>query len=236
MKKQIEGGISPLFQNNNTDPGERCVRKSSSESCFEATWKSNQTNLTMDMANHYIFSKRKCKGHTQQLFTEGHIYTDNLSQSVYCSCDAIIITQNAKPTSFPEHVKKNIAYGLPNTFFSQNKTSIYHMHRTIRCPYRINFGPIKEIPPLTNRVKTKSMSNKDNTQQDENAPQEEIYNSPPETSLHRSINKRETRSSSHAIQQKNKKGGNSTPIKQAAVSAILKTTGQKRKAPGLSKK
>ena len=188
------------------------------------------------MANHYIFNKRKCKGHNQQLFTEGRVYTDALSHSVYCSCDAIIIKQDSQPTSSPEHVKKNIAYGLPNTFFSQNKTSINHMHKTILCPYRIKFDPIKEIPPLSNRGKTRSMSNKDNTQQGDNSTKEELRNSSSETSLHPSTIKRETRSSSQATQQKNKKRDNSTPIKQAAVSALLRTTGQKRKAPGLSKK
>ena len=106
----------------------------------------------MDMANHYIFNKRKCKGHNQQLFTEGRVYTDALSHSVYCSCDAIIIKPNEIPTSEPRHVKKNIVYGLPHTFFSENKTCIYYMHRKIRCPYKITIGPIKEIPPLPIRV------------------------------------------------------------------------------------
>ena len=58
MDTQVIWKISPLFQS------PTCVRKSSSETCLKAPWKSNQTELTINMANYYVFHETKCKGHS----------------------------------------------------------------------------------------------------------------------------------------------------------------------------
>ena len=71
------------------------IPKSSSTSCLNTTWKSNQTELTQLIVNTYYVQVnsnsqlvKPCKGHTKLIAREGIVYTLDLADSVYCSCNA----------------------------------------------------------------------------------------------------------------------------------------------------
>ena len=237
----MEGKLSPLFRY------PTCIRKSASSSCLEAQWKSNQTNLTFKMAHNYVFSGNECRGHTQYLFTEGKPYVNDWAHSVYCSCDAETIDaqwdrisplcdEEISPPSPPAQVHENIVQGLPNSFFADNKIAISYMHKTILCPYRIRFDHIKQIPPLTIGVTTRAMSNKDNLDQNKHTEVKKhkasSSDNPPPTP------KKSSLKTPHNTAEKTRRGGNSTPLRKAAASAVelLKTAGPKKKVSWLSKK
>jgi ribosomal protein L12E/L44/L45/RPP1/RPP2 len=50
------------------------IPKSSSTSCLQAAWKSNQTDLTKEMVNTYTFDKDNCVGHVKIIPTQGLEY------------------------------------------------------------------------------------------------------------------------------------------------------------------
>ena len=240
LKLEMDGKSSPLFRY------PTCIRKSASSSCLTAQWKSNQTDLTFKMAHNYVFSGNECKGHTQCLFTEGKPYVNDWSHSVYCSCDAKTIKaqwnhsnplciEEIPPPSPPAQVYENIVQGLPNSFFAENKTSISYMHKTIRCPYKIRFDYINPIPPLTSGVTTRAMSNKDNLDQNKHTEMKKQKASssdkPPTTPIKSSLK------TPHSTAERTRTGGNNSPLKKAAASAVdlLKPTGPKKKVTWLSK-
>ena len=179
-------------------------------------------------------------------FTEGKPYVNDLAHSVYCSCGAETIDaqwarisplcdQEISPQSPPAQVHKNIIQGLPNSFFAENKTSISYMHKTIRCPYRIRFDYINPIPPLTSGVTTRAMSNKDNLDQNKHTEMKKQKASssdkPPTTPIKSSLK------TPHNTAERTRTGGNNSPLKKAAASAVdlLKPTGPKKKVRWLSK-
>ena len=220
----------------------RYIRKSASESSVEAKWKSNQTNLTYYMANHYSFGSRTCRGHTQRLYTRGKPYINDLAQTVYCSCSAVAIMPNIingkafPPPLPPRQIKHNIALGLEGSFFHENKMSIFQMHRTIYCPYKIISKQVEKIPPYTTGVKTRSRTSKETSEKDKYL----TTNKDQAPSFEHSTPKKNEKPSKTRQEPKEKtiKGAKNTPIKKAAASAIelLKSTDSKKKAKELSKK
>ena len=231
IKKQIkQGGFSKLHHPHR-------IRKSTSESCIQAQWKSNQPHLTSDMANHYSFGNRVCKGHTKQLHTRGKPYINDLDQTVYCSCDAVPITPimiNGKefpPPLPPRLVRHTIALGLSGTFFAKNKLSIFQMHKTIYCPYTIIARQPEPIPPYSIGVKTRSRTNKEKDKKNEDL--EEDKHRAPSFPMK---NKNEKPFTKTEPREKTK-GAKTTPLKKAAASALglLRTTDPKKKANELSR-
>ena len=89
------------------------IPKSTSTSCLNTTWKSNQTDITKNLINSYYISPnptrsnpylRRCKGHTTLIHTKGIAYTLDLADSIYCSCNAVqIVNIEAKinPKTYP---------------------------------------------------------------------------------------------------------------------------------------
>ena len=239
LKCEVEGKLSPLFQY------PTCIRKSASLSCLEAQWKSNQTNSTLEMAHNYVFSGIECKGHTQYLFTEGAPYDNDWAHSVYCSCDAETIDakwvrinplceEEIPPPSPPAQVYENIIQGRPTSFFADNKTSISYMHKTIRCPYRIRFDHIKQIPDQTSGVATRAMTNKDDLDKNNHTgvkthKASSSDNPPPPP-------KKSSLKTPSTTAEKTRKGSNNTPLIKAAASAVdlLKPAGPKKKVNWLS--
>ena len=231
IKKQIEqGGFSKLHHPHR-------IRKSTSESCIQAQWKSNQPHLTSDMANHYSFGNRVCKGHTKQLHTRGKPYINDLDQTVYCSCDAVPITPimiNGKefpPPLPPRLVRHTIALGLSGTFFAKNKLSIFQMHKTIYCPYTIIARQPEPIPPYLIGVKTRSRTNTEQVKKNQDL--EEDRHQAPSFPMK---NKNEKPFTKTEPREKTK-GAKTTPLKKAAASALglLRTTDPKKKANELSR-
>ena len=145
---QIQKGNSPLFRY------PKCIRKSASSSCVRTRWKSNQTNLTFNMAQHYVANESECRGHTQDLFTEGRPYENDWAQSIYCTCGAKNVEESYGPETMDDemppisnqaHFQDHTVIGLPTSVFAYNKISILYHHKTIRCPYILDCGPIKKI-------------------------------------------------------------------------------------------
>ena len=229
IKKQIEQQCFSQFQYPHK------IRKSASDSCMEARWKSNQPHLTSHMANHYSFGNRVCKGHTKQLHSRGEPYIIDLDQTVYCSCDAVPITPiiiNGKefpPPLPPRPVRHTIALGLSGTFFSKNKLSIFQMHKTIYCPYTIIARQPEPIPPYSIGVKTRSMTNTEMVKKNEDL--EENKHPAPSFPMKNKNEKPLTEPREKTT------GAKTTPLKKAAASALglLKTTNPKKKANELSK-
>ena len=89
------------------------IPKSTSTSCLNTTWKSNQTDITKYLINSYYISPnptrlnpclRRCGGHATLIHTKGLAYTLDLADSIYCSCNAVqIVNIEAKinPKKYP---------------------------------------------------------------------------------------------------------------------------------------
>ena len=158
------------------------ISKYPSDSCMYSSWKSNQTDLTKEMTNRYVFDEDYCRGHTKQIFTEGIIYEMDLANSVYCTCRASTINRKeSKKDRYSDFISKDkiakllarrgptiidqeiISRGHYTSFFYQNKRSIKHAHRTLQCPYKVIFdiSDLKEIQDHTappERANTRSMA------------------------------------------------------------------------------
>ena len=233
IKRQVEQGEFSEFQY------PRYIRKSTSDSCIKsmrARWKSNQTNLTSYMANHYSFGNMVCKGHTKHLHTRGKPYMNDLDQSIYCSCEAVPIMPNLingkkfPPPLTPKPVLHSIALGLSGTFFAKNRLSIFQMHKTIYVPCTIIMGQPIPIPPQSIGVKTRSTTNKEKIDKIQDLPKNKDQ-APSFDDITPMKNEKLSK-----IQQEPKektiKSAKGTPFKKAAVSALglLKTTDSKKKA------
>ncbi len=239
---QIQKGNSPLFRY------PKCIRKSASSSCVRTRWKSNQTNLTFNMAQHYVANESECRGHTQDLFTEGRPYENDWAQSIYCTCGAKNVEESYGPETMDDeippisnqaHFQDHTIIGLPSSFFAYNETSILYQHKTIRCPFRLDCGPIKKIPLMDIGVKTRQMTTQNNlvqTNHTEEKEEKEKHKSPV-SKTPPPITENESQKTPIQTTEKTKKGATSTNFKKAAVSAVrlLKPAGTKKKADELSK-
>ena len=144
--------------------------KSASTSCLEAAWKSNQTDLTKDMVNTYTFDREDCIGHSKIIRTQGLAYIHDWADSVYCSCKTKIIDYDEKKDyQAPMLIlDPNLSLSSAPSFFNIYKKSIHHLHRTIKCPFKIHMDQTRKIhhcsfPP--EGPKTRSMTIKDNLQE-----------------------------------------------------------------------
>jgi hypothetical protein len=148
INKDITEGTSQLFIRSTSRP------KSSSTSCLNVTWKSNQTDLTKTLAHSYNFFpyNKDCTGHIKLKATKGPEYQFDLADSVYCSC--------GKPTSKEDDsihpplviVDPALSKGFTNSFFDQERKSIHHSHRTLLCHHRVSLKVFEDkilriIPP-----------------------------------------------------------------------------------------
>ena len=142
------------------------IPKSSSTTCLDVTWKSNQTNLTKILANSYDFYgyNKKCIGHTKRMATTGCEYELDLADSVYCSCGRPTI----QPVDFdlnlnldldfenltkrtPPYVVSDpdISQNYDDSFFDQKGRSIQHVHKTIIVCYKLK---MKSLRPFSHKT------------------------------------------------------------------------------------
>ena len=165
----IEEGTSPMFCWMETIP------KASSTSCLDSTWKSNQTDLTLDISQFYDFQHhtKNCNGHLKLKAVQGLAYTLDLADTVYCSCNAIIVkprihvdlpppevilnpggnltlgTQDHQEHSMAEVILDPTLNTSPdNSFFHLEKLSIFQFHKAVLCHYKI-FQSLPDFPTRT---------------------------------------------------------------------------------------
>ena len=169
------------------------IPKASSTSCLGIRWKSNQTELTTELAHTYNFMKNNhttfCNGHPKLKLnaTHGMAYILDLADTVYCSCGAIIVKFGTIDFQEKPAAKIVLDHTLnisqENTFFNLEKKSNCQSHATMLCNYKF----IQSIPKFTKRTykpskpitrqdarekaaedKSKKESSKDNTDKEEN--------------------------------------------------------------------
>ena len=221
---QIQKGNSPLFRY------PKCIRKSASSSCVTTQWKSNQTDLTFNMAQYYVANESECRGHTQDLFTEGQPYENDWARSILHlwsrDCGRLYLPETMDdempPISNQAHFQDHTIIGLPSSFFAYNETSILYQHKTSRCPFRLDCGPIKKIPLMDIGVKTRQMTTQNDLVQNNytEEKEEEKKHKSPFSKTPPPITKNESQKTPIQTTEKTKKGATSTNFKKAAVSAV----------------
>ena len=156
------------------------IPKAISTSCLNVPWKSNQTELTKEIANTYYFGKR-CSGHSKLVEPEGHgymykgeKYMFDLSNTVYCSCHAKTMTfarfkiTSRKTAPIPQYYHRDgskIEEDAVRTFFTSEKGSIHHTHPLLLCRYKYDMKIGNGIPKIrtyptgttTTRSQTRAM-------------------------------------------------------------------------------
>ena len=138
VNKDIEGGISPMFC------FEESIPKASSTSCLHVSWKTDQPELTMELAHSYNFRNHasyNCKGHTKMVDPKCLGYELDLANSVYCSCNAPTIDltkmdQPSRPVA-QEIFDMTLNIFQENTFFNQERKSIHQSHKAVLCHFKI---------------------------------------------------------------------------------------------------
>ena len=139
VNKDIEDFLSPMFC------FEDFIPKASSTSCLHASWKTDQPELTMELAHKYNFQEHTsyCHGHSKSSAPScSEIeYELDLANTVYCSCSAPTIDL-AKMDRPVEPVAKEI-FDLElnivqeQTFFNQERKSIHQSHKAVLCHFKI---------------------------------------------------------------------------------------------------
>ena len=120
------------------------IPKASSTSCLHVSWKTDQPELTMELAHSYNFRNHasyNCKGHTKMVDPKCLEYELDLANSVYCSCNAPTIDltkmdQPSRPVA-QEIFDMTLNIFQENTFFNQEKKSIHQSHKAILCHFKI---------------------------------------------------------------------------------------------------
>ena len=167
VNKDIDQKISKMFC------WEETIPKASSTSCLDSTWKSNQTDLTLNLSQAYNFQHhtKSCNGHLKWKAVEGLAYKLDLAETVYCSCNAITVkpkihvdlpppevilnpcgnltlgTQDHPEHSMAEIILDPTLNTSPDrTFFNLEKKSIFQSHKAVLCHYKI-FQPLPDFPP-----------------------------------------------------------------------------------------
>jgi hypothetical protein len=191
IKADITKGTSQLFLRPISSP------KSSSTTCLNVAWKSNQTDLTKDLAHSYNFFhyNKDCTGHIKLKATTGPEYQLDLADSVYCSCGKPTSKGNDSLIRHPPLiiVDPALSKGFANSFFNQERKSIHHFHKTLLCYHRVNMKILDPIPPVTypprkpttrgdSKKKEQEEKNQDTHQDQENSDQEDEPNHTPFTS------------------------------------------------------
>ena len=92
--------------------------------------------------------------------------------------------------------------------------SIYHMHRTISCPYRIKFDQPKPIPLPSISAKTRWMSKKDKDEENKNPPHTEKDTSSSNTKSHPPSKRKEPDGKLEETPQKSKKEAIAPPLQK----------------------
>ena len=172
----------------------KSIPKASSTSCLKIRWKSNQTELTTELANTYNFTKNNhttfCKGHPKLKLNPTHdmAYVLDLADTVYCSCSAITVKFGTR--DFKEKPAAKIIFDhtlnilQEDTFFNLEKKSNCQSHATVLCNYKF-IQSIQKFPkrtykpskPLTRQdakekaaeKENKEDSSQNNTNKEENA-------------------------------------------------------------------
>ena len=201
VNQDIEAGISPMFY------FEESIPKAASTSCLHVSWKTDQPELTMDLAHNYNFRKHanyNCKGHSKLTNPTCLEYELDLANSVYCSCVAPTVdpTKIGPPCKLvaQEIFDLDLNIFQENTFFNQERKSIRQSHKTIICNFKIpqawpkftkrTYKPSKPITRKDTREKLlqeshlessseATASSSSHTSHDQNLKNKNCQNSPP---------------------------------------------------------
>ena len=133
----------------------KTIPKSSSTSCLEVLWKTNQQDQ-IDAENH-CFEESYCLSHAKPKLTSGLPYTLDLANSVYCICQVNpTVTTNAISTP-PLMPDPDISMGPNPTFISMAKKAFTKTHRTLLRSPIIQSSQPTPIPAYTTRRRTRNM-------------------------------------------------------------------------------
>ena len=200
VNKDIEEDSSTMFSSSMFKV--KSIPKAASTSCLKIRWKSNQTELTTELAHTYNFEKNNhtkfCNGHPKLKLNASHsiAYVLDLADTVYCSCSAITVKFGTIDFQEMPAAKIILDHTLnilqEDTFFNREKKSNCQSHATILCNYKF----IQSIPkfyartykpkkPLTRQdarekateEKNREESSKDNINKEKNAnPEKQKFN------------------------------------------------------------
>ena len=156
VNKDIEEDTSTMFSSSMFKV--KSIPKASSTSCLGIRWKSNQTELTTELAHTYNFKKNNhttfCNGHPKLKLnaTHGKAYILDLADTVYCSCSAITVKFGTIDFQEKPAAKIILDHTLnilqEDTFFNLEKKSNCQSHATMLCNYKF----IQSIPNFTKRT------------------------------------------------------------------------------------
>ena len=185
VNEDIEEDTSTMFSSSMFKV--KSIPKASSTSCLGIRWKSNQTELTMEMAHTYNFEKNNhtpfCKGHPKLKLnaTHGRAYILDLADTVYCSCSAITVkfgTRDLQNKPVAKIIRDHTLNILQDdTFFNREKKSICQSHPTVLCNYKFiqsipnfpkrTYEPTKPLTRQDAREKAAEEKNKEESSKDE---------------------------------------------------------------------
>ena len=142
INKDIEEFLSPMFCFEDFKTF-KILPKASSTSCLHVSWKTEQPELTMDLAHHYNFLKHTdyCRGHSKSSAPKCLEFELDLANTVYCSCNAptIDLSKMDRP-SYPvakEIFDLELNIFQENTFFNKERKSIHQSHKAVLCKFKI---------------------------------------------------------------------------------------------------
>ena len=114
-------------------------------------------------------------GHVKIIPTQGLEYENDLANSVYCSCKTRTINYDDS-VNYPGPMlilDQDLSLASTPSFFNQNKKSIIHSHRTLKCPFKIHMEQPRKIHHFSykpEKPKTRSMTTKDDLHDHPNNP------------------------------------------------------------------
>ena len=121
----------------------KILPKASSTTCLDVSWKTDQPELTMDLAHNYNFLKhtKYCRGHSKSSAPKCSEFELDLANTVYCSCNAPTI--DLKKMDRPSQPVAKEIFDLElnifqeNTFFNKERKSIHQSHKTVLCTFKV---------------------------------------------------------------------------------------------------
>ena len=139
----------------NPDHWIRTIPKSSSTSCLEVLWKTNQQDQT-EVENH-CFEESYCLSHTKPKINSGLTYTLDLANTVYCICQVNPnMTASANDISTPPLMPDpEISMGPTPTFIGMAKKAFIKTHRTLLRSPIIQSAQPAPIPAYSTRRRTR---------------------------------------------------------------------------------
>jgi hypothetical protein len=185
-------------------------------------------------------------GHVKIIPTQGLEYENDLANSVYCSCKTRTINYDDS-VNYPGPMlilDQDLSIGSTPSFFNQNKKSIIHSHRTLKCPFKIRMEQPRRIHHFSykpEKPQTRSMTTKDDLHDHPNNPSTQhqpAHPAPGTSGRQNNEGRQDPEGSSQRQPHQYQKGGCRTPrngYRKLAVSTVdLLRPVSRRKAVRLS--